>query len=78
MKEKQEQLEREQQQQQQQHSGDSETDESDDEEDYGPSPAAGVWAGTKRLVAESEALVDGAVLDDTNDEDGRSAKRARR
>mmetsp|Transcript_31997 Transcript_31997/g.46629 ORF Transcript_31997/g.46629 Transcript_31997/m.46629 type:complete len:254 (-) Transcript_31997:209-970(-) len=29
--------------------GDSETDEStDDEDDYGPSPAAGIWAGSKK------------------------------
>ena len=57
--------------------GDSETDESgDDEEDYGPSPAAGVWAGSKRLVADSEALVDAASSGGAADE--RSTKRARK
>lgn len=39
--------------------GESETDdETDDEDDYGPSPAAGVWAGSKKLQAESEAIED--------------------
>lgn len=38
--------------------GDDETDEETDDEDYGPSPAAGVWAGSQKLQAESEALQD--------------------
>lgn len=58
--------------------GDSETDESDDDEDYGPTPAAGVWAGSKRLMAESEALADAASADGGDEEDNRSTKRARR
>lgn len=42
--------------------GDSETEDDetdDDEDDYGPSPAAGIWAGSKKLVAESEVIADG-------------------
>jgi bud site selection protein 31 len=39
-------------------------DETDDEDDYGPTPAAGVWAGSQRLKAESEAINQG------NDDDG--------
>lgn len=42
---------------------DNQNDETDDE-DYGPSPAAGVWAGSKRLQEESEAVMD---VDDDND-----------
>ena len=30
--------------------GDSETDDDDDDDDYGPSCAAGVWAGSKKLM----------------------------
>jgi bud site selection protein 31 len=42
--------------------GESETDDdTDDEDDYGPSPAAGVWAGSKKLEAESEALAEDPV-----------------
>jgi len=53
--------------------GDSETDdETDDEDDYGPSPAAGVWAGSKKLQAESEAL-----LDDGEDDESRPNKKLR-
>lgn len=37
---------------------DQETDEETDDEDYGPSPAAGVWAGSQKLQAESEVLVE--------------------
>ena len=45
--------------------GESETDdESSDEDDYGPSPAAGVWAGTQKLEDESQAFVE-----DSTDED---------
>ena len=42
--------------------GDSETD--DDDDDYGPTPAAGVWAGGSKLESESEKLADG--LEDDN------------
>lgn len=41
--------------------GDSETDESSDEDDYGPTPAAGVWAGSQKLEAESEAIAEGGA-----------------
>ena len=34
--------------------GDDETDDEDD--DYGPTPAAGVWAGSQKLQAESESI----------------------
>ena len=37
-------------------SGEEETDDEDD--DYGPTPAAGVWAGSQKLQAESDALED--------------------
>jgi bud site selection protein 31 len=37
--------------------GDSETDDSDDD-DYGPTPAAGIWAGGNKLQEESERLAD--------------------
>lgn len=46
----------------QQQQDDDGEDETDDEEDYGPTPVAGVWAGSKKLQAESEAIA--------NDEDG--------
>ncbi|KAI2489852.1 G10 protein [Fragilaria crotonensis] len=36
--------------------GEAETDDEDD--DYGPTPAAGVWAGSQKLQAESDALAD--------------------
>jgi hypothetical protein len=35
---------------------DASTDEEDD--DYGPTPAAGIWAGSKKLQHETEQLVD--------------------
>ena len=34
--------------------GDSETDDSDDDDDYGPSPVAGVWAGSQNLIEIAE------------------------
>ena len=50
--------------------GDSDTDESSDEDDYGPSPAAGVWAGSDKLEKQSEALTFGDDNDvDEGDED---------
>lgn len=49
--------------------GDSETDdETDDEDDYGPSPAAGVWAGSKKLEAESEVIAEGDDNDEKDDD----------
>jgi len=57
--------------------GESETDdETDDEDDYGPSPAAGVWAGSKKLEAEAEAIAEGDC-DDENDEESRPTKKLR-
>ena len=44
----------------------------DDEDDYGPTPAAGVWAGGSKLEAESERLADGGEEDDAA---GPSAKK---
>lgn len=44
--------------------GDSETDDSSDDEDYGPAPAAGVWAGSKQLQEDSEAIAEEATNDD--------------
>eukprot|EP00557_Chaetoceros_sp_GSL56_P004043 CAMPEP_0176505610 /NCGR_PEP_ID=MMETSP0200_2-20121128/16592_1 /TAXON_ID=947934 /ORGANISM="Chaetoceros sp., Strain GSL56" /LENGTH=297 /DNA_ID=CAMNT_0017905187 /DNA_START=351 /DNA_END=1244 /DNA_ORIENTATION=+ len=49
--------------------GESETDDEeetddeddDDEDDFGPSPAAGVWAGSRKLEAESEVIAQVAV-----------------
>jgi len=38
--------------------GDSETDD-DSDDDYGPTPAAGVWAGGSKLETESEQLAEG-------------------
>jgi len=53
--------------------GDSATDESsddnDDDDDYGPTPAAGVWAGSEKLEKQSEALTFGEE-DLGDDEDG--------
>lgn len=49
--------------------GDSETDDSDDDDDYGPTPAAGVWAGGSKLEQESERLADGGDDDDYDDDD---------
>lgn len=49
--------------------GESETDdESGDEDDYGPSPAAGVWAGSQKLEAESQAMAEGEFPKDENND----------
>jgi bud site selection protein 31 len=49
--------------------GDDETDDDDeDEDDYGPKPAAGIWAGSAKLQEESEQMVIGGNND--NDDDG--------
>lgn len=42
--------------------GDEETD--DEEEDYGPTPASGVWAGSEKLQAEVELIGDEESTDD--------------
>lgn len=61
-------------------------DDSGDDDDYGPTPAAGIWAGSQKLRQESEKLADpdGGPNDDdagdeeTDDEEGpRPAKKVR-
>lgn len=47
---------------------DAETDDDSNDDDFGPSPAAGIWAGSKKLEQESEHIAD--PDDDDNDEDG--------
>ena len=59
--------------------GDEETDDdsddddsgSDDGSDYGPKPAAGIWAGTTKLQHESQKMIEGDDAGDseTDDED---------
>lgn len=44
-------------------------DDQDDDDDYGPSPVAGVWAGSKRLQMESEALVNDEYKDEEEEDD---------
>jgi len=48
--------------------GDSETD-NDSDDDYGPTPAAGVWAGGSKLELESERLAEGED-GEVDDDDG--------
>lgn len=38
--------------------GEEETDDETDDEDYGPSPAAGIWAGSQKLQAETEKIAN--------------------
>ncbi|GAX19287.1 hypothetical protein FisN_4Lh136 [Fistulifera solaris] len=61
--------------------GNAETD-SDSEDDYGPTPTAGIWAGTQQLEKESERLADPdgeAETDDEYDDENeeRPSKKAR-
>ena len=42
-------------------------DDSGDDDDYGPTPAAGIWAGSQKLRQESEKLAD--PDGDPNDDD---------
>jgi hypothetical protein len=49
--------------------GDEETDDETDDEDYGPSPAAGVWAGSQKLQAESEVIAENDEEADDGDND---------
>ena len=63
--------------------GESETEDeaSSDEDDYGPTPAAGIWAGSHKLEEESEALAygkDEGERHDGDDEGNRLAKKVRR
>jgi hypothetical protein len=58
--------------------GGAETDDDDDEDDYGPTPSAGIWAGSKKLEHESELIADpddDAETDDSGDE--RPSKKVR-
>lgn len=54
--------------------GEEETDDETDDEDYGPSPAAGVWAGSQKLQAESEAIAEEQPEEDADEP---SSKRLR-
>lgn len=53
----------------------AETDDESDEDDYGPSPAAGIWAGSQKLQQESERI---AHPNDEEDEEGPAPKKARK
>lgn len=56
--------------------GESETeDELSDEDDYGPSPAAGIWAGSAKLEAESEELAEQQHPDDQDLHEKKMEKR---
>jgi bud site selection protein 31 len=63
--------------------GESETDDDtnddtdDEDDDYGPSPAAGVWAGSKRLQAESEALANDDSEEAEEDDSERPSKKVK-
>jgi len=59
--------------------GESETDDecSTDEEDYGPAPAAGVWAGSKKLEAESQVMAGREAVDVDGKDDLRPTKKIR-
>ena len=57
-------------------SDDDSDDDDDSEDDYGPSPAAGVWAGSNKLQQQSEQMIvgevnqdDGAGDEETDDEE---------
>jgi bud site selection protein 31 len=52
------QIQEQQQQQQQQADRDDDDEETDDEDDYGPTPTAGIWAGSEKLQLESERAAD--------------------
>ena len=54
---------------------DEETDDDTDEDDYGPTPAAGIWAGSQKLQQQSEQMINGdddgeEETDDEDDEEG--------
>jgi bud site selection protein 31 len=44
-------------------------DSNDDEDDYGPTPAAGIWAGSNKLQQQSEQMIVGEVGDDAEGEE---------
>ena len=63
---------REEAEQRRKEEGEDETDddaETDDDDDYGPSPAAGIWAGSQKLQAESERIADPDGEEETDDEE---------
>lgn len=47
---------------------DTDNDNNDDDDDYGPTPAAGIWAGSQKLEDEANRLIDRNEGD--NDDDG--------
>lgn len=64
--------------------GDQETDDDDEdeEEDYGPTPAAGIWAGSQKLQAETERIAnpddgEGDAETDDDDDEQPTAKKSR-
>jgi bud site selection protein 31 len=68
------QLEEKRQHEEQERKGDDrgqDDDETDDTSDYGPTPAAGIWAGSNRLLQQSEQMIVGEVNegDDAGDEE---------
>lgn len=48
---------------------DASTDDDEDDDDYGPSPAAGIWAGSQKLQHESERIADPNGEAETDDEE---------
>lgn len=50
------------------------TDEEEDDDDYGPSPAAGIWAGSQKLQNESEKIADPDGEAETDDEEEDNAQ----
>ena len=49
---------------------DSDTDDGESDDDYGPAPAAGIWAGSNKLEQKSEQMVVGGDDDDNDDDNG--------
>ena len=54
---------------------DAETDDESDDDDYGPTPAAGIWAGSQKLEHESEKIAN--PDDDESEEEGPMPKKAK-
>jgi len=48
---------------------DSDSDEDEEEDDYGPTPSAGIWAGSKKLQAQADGS-DGDDDEEESDEEG--------
>lgn len=55
--------------------GDSETDDDSGDDDYGPTPAAGIWAGGQKLEEESERLAIQSGEVDNDDEEEQPPKK---